>query len=225
MAGSKLGQVAAEGDVGSHGTGIADKGRGRIEITDHAAILGLLQVGEALRHRSPAQRVDIHEEAERAVMDREPAAVGILEACGDFVEAGRLVGRDDAFVARLDARGHAVIGDVRHRARLLGQKLAERLARVLVVMRHLDAELFVDGLQHRAPVGPLRRTVIANSVFGLSRQNGDHCHCSCKKHMFHGGDSCGSVARVTVSTAGKLPLLRRLCFPALAVRDCRPAGN
>ena len=113
-----------------------------------------------------AQRVDVHEEAERALMGGEPATLGVLETVRDVLEAGRLVGLDDALLGRLDARRDAVIGDVGDRVALLRQKLGQGLARVLVVVRHLNAEVRLDRVDHRGPVGPLGRAVVADRVGG-----------------------------------------------------------
>ena len=78
------------------------------------------QEARAEAYRRAAKRVDIHEKAHGAVMHGEPLAFRILQTLGDLVEARRFVGLDHALGTGLDARRHAVIGDVgdRGRARL-----------------------------------------------------------------------------------------------------------
>ncbi|MCY1228026.1 hypothetical protein D9M72_403190 [compost metagenome] len=99
-------------------------------------------------------------------MDGKPVALRVLQAVGNVVPVGGLVGGGDAVLLGLDAEGHAVVDHVGHRAGFLGDQLRQRLAGVFVVQRHGNAGLFLDGADLCRPVGPFGRAVVADRGLG-----------------------------------------------------------
>jgi len=134
--------------------------------------LRLEQVGPALRHRQAAQCIDVDHDAQGAGVDRKPLAGGVFQPGGDLFPALGLVTLDHAGLLRLQAEGHAVVDHVGDGRGLFGHQLRQGLAGVLVVQRHLHPRVGSDGLELGAPVGPVRRAVVANSRFGGLGQAG-----------------------------------------------------
>jgi len=132
-------------------------------------IVRLGQIGETLRDISAAERIHVHEKAQAAKVNGEPFAVRVLQAFGNVIKTGGLVSRRNTLITGLDAGRHAVIGDIRDRAVFFGQELAQGLARVLVVMRHLHIDFLVDGFEHGCPIRPLRRAIVADGIFRRCR--------------------------------------------------------
>jgi len=148
---------------------IANRGGSRIEIADHALVFGLQQILPASRDRLAAKRILVHKQAERAGMDRGPVTVRILQTGRDLVPVDWLVGFERVLRLCLHAEGDPEIADVADRIVLLGQNLRQRLARVFVVMRDIIVEIGLDRLEHRGPIRPLRRAVVADDVGRTSR--------------------------------------------------------
>ena len=74
----EIGGRAAERQIDCNGADISDRSRQRIEITHHPLIVGLKQIFPTGRHRLATERILVHEQAERAGMNRGPVAVGVL---------------------------------------------------------------------------------------------------------------------------------------------------
>ena len=190
---SKFLLVAAQRLIDRDRADKADRGGRRIEIADHALVIGLQQILPARRHRLAAERILVHEQAERAVVDRVPVAFRILQAGRNVVKALRLVRLQHACLFRLVADVDAHIGDIGDRIAFLSDQLRQRLSGILVVMRDVVAEVRFDGLEHRSPVGPLRRAVVADHVGGLcrtaQRQSGERNKGETEQLDFHGYSS------------------------------------
>ena len=185
-------QAPAERDVHGHGGRVADRGGARVEVADHPLVLGLEQVLPGFRHGLPAERVLVHEEPEGAGVDREPVALRVLQPVRDLLPQRRLVGGHHPGVLGQDAEGHAEVGDVGDRVVFLGDQLGQGLAGVLVVVRDVDPQRFLDRLQLTRPVRPLGRTVVAGGGFsgGAHRGNAErhktHQNQDDLQAFFHG---------------------------------------
>jgi hypothetical protein len=109
-------EAAAERLIHRDRARVADERARRIEVADHPLVFRLQQIGPRARHRLAVQRILVHEEAERARVDREPVALRVLQVRGDVVPVRGPVRRDHALVLRLERRRHAEIDDVGDRA-------------------------------------------------------------------------------------------------------------
>ena len=107
-------------------------------------------------------------------MDGGPIAVGVLQTGRDLVPIGRPIGFQRILRLRLHAEGDAEIADVADGIALLGENLRECLTGILVVVGNVVIEVGLDGLEHRGPVRPFRRAIIADDVGrfgGLQRRH------------------------------------------------------
>ena len=127
-------------------------------------IVRLEQVLPAGRHRLAAERILVDEQAERAGMNRRPVAVGVLQPGRHLVPVLRLVGLQRVLGLCLHAEGDAEIADIGDRVVLFRQDLRQRLAGILVVVRNIVVEVGLDRLEHRGPIRPFRRAIVANDV-------------------------------------------------------------
>ena len=97
-------------------------------------------------------------------MDSSPVAVGVLQASGDLIPVCGLIGLQGILRLGLHAEGDAKITDIANRIAFLGKDLRQRLTGILVVVRNIIVEVGLDRLEHRGPVRPFRRAIVADHV-------------------------------------------------------------
>src|SRR4029077_1488935 len=90
--GVEIGRRAAEREIDRNRADVTARRRSRIEIADHALIVGLQEILPAGWDRLAAKRILVHEQAERSGMDGGPVTVGVLEAGGDLIPVDGLIG-------------------------------------------------------------------------------------------------------------------------------------
>ena len=107
-------------------------------------------------------------------MDGGPIAVRILQSGRDLIPVCGLVRLQRILRLGLHAKGDAEIADIADGIALLGENLRECLTGILVVVGNVVIEVGLDGLEHRGPVRPFRRAIIADDVGrfgGLQRRH------------------------------------------------------
>ncbi len=177
-----VGVASPEGQVHRHHAHLADRGAGGIEVSDQSLVIRLEQILPGGRHRLATERRLVHEEAQRTRVDGEPVAVGVLQSGRDPFPAVRLVRCQHTCFLGGKRDAATEIHHVGDGSGLLGDERGQRLARVLVVGRHRDAERLLNGLELRPPVCPLGRAVVTDrALLGVrgahSRENGQtHDH-------------------------------------------------
>ncbi len=162
-------QAAAFRLIHRDGCNVADKGAGRIKITHHAFIFRLQQIVPGTRHRRATQRINIDHKAHGTGVQRYPLASRIFHACRDLIPVCRFVSADHVCADCLNTEADAVIDHVGDRIAFLGDQLRQRLTRIFIILRHMNARRFFDRLELCRPVGPLWRAVVADSIFSRLR--------------------------------------------------------
>ncbi len=135
-------------------------------------------------------------------MDGGPRTVRIFQPGRDFVPAFRLVRFDNIEGLGFHAEVHTEVTDVGNWIGLLGEQLRQGLPGILVIEWNVISEICFDRLQHRRPIGPLRRAIVANDIGSLCRRaSGDgnqNSHGETQQHLpdrCHLSASWGAIFR------------------------------
>ena len=180
---------AAQGVVHGDGAGVAHEGGRRIEKAHHPFVLRVEQVLPSLRNGQTVERFGVDHQAHRAGVDRNPGAVGVLEARGHLLPAFALVVFDEPLVFGVDGKGNAEVGGVGDGIVRFGDDLRDGLAGILVVHRHFNAGFSLDDGKHRTPARPFGRAVVDD---GALRIRGEGAGKTETLHEKGGGEEIAS---------------------------------
>jgi hypothetical protein len=154
----------AEPPSASNRADVTDRRRTRIEIADHALIVGLQEILPAGRHRLAAERILVDEQPERAGMDRGPVAVRILQSSRHLIPFRGLIGLQRILRLGLHAEINSEIADIADGIVLLGEDLRQSLTGVLVIVGDIVVQVGLDRFEHGRPVRPFGGAVVADDV-------------------------------------------------------------